>query len=134
MESRKSGPVAQPVADYEIVPGDYRRTGRIYQPDARDREHELDASALRGITRIQPALHARPWRLGPILDQGQTDRCTVFSFAGFLQAEPYRHTLSWPEATFNDWYYAAQLVDGIAGAHSGSTERAVQQVASLAGS
>jgi hypothetical protein len=107
--------------------------GRIYRPDSRDQEHMLDAHRLRGIALVKPVLRALPWKVGPILDQGQTNRCTVFSFAQHLQTEPYACVLNWPDATFDDWYAAAQAVDGIPGAHSGSTERAVQEVATTRG-
>jgi len=120
----KENPVAvATLADEQVV---QKGLGRLYAPDARDRAHELTESALRGIKREQPAARATPWRLGPIMDQGQTSRCTVFAFAAFLQAEPYRHTLAWADADFTTRYERAQRDDEFPGEdYDGTSERAV---------
>lgn len=103
--------------------------GRIYAPDTRDRAYELTAERLRSIKPEQSKVRARPWDIGPILDQGATSQCTVYSFAQFLQSSPIKHTLAWASSVFTELYEAAQRIDGIRGPHDGSTERAVQTVA-----
>lgn len=100
-------------------------TGRLYRADPRDRLHELDEVRLRGIRRVQLPARARPWGIGPILDQGSTSECTIYSFAQFLQSAPWIHTLLWQAAAFTARYQKAQTHDGISGPHDGSTERAV---------
>jgi hypothetical protein len=101
-------------------------TGRIYSANSKDREYELTESRLRGIKVEQPLQRATPWRHMPAVDQGSTNACTVFSFANFLQCEPYRHLLAWSFEGYMERYRRAQSHDGISGPHEGSTERAVQ--------
>lgn len=100
-------------------------TGRQYRPDPRDRLHELDETRLRGIKLVQAKRRALPWGIGPILDQGDSSECTVFTFAQFLQCAPWIHTLAWVRGAFTERYTRAQKHDGIARPHDGSTERAV---------
>ena len=101
------------------------KTGRLYRPDPKDRAFGLTADRLRSIRAVQLKKRARPWGIGPILDQGDTSECTVYSFAQFLQSAPWIHTLLWQAGTFTERYRRAQTHDGIAGPHDGSTERAV---------
>lgn len=117
----------------EIPPEAAFGTGRIYKPSTKDRAFELTADRLRGIKVVQLAARATPWRHKPPVNQRDSSACTVFSFANFLQAEPYQHLLGW---TFDDLisrYRRAQKHDGIPGPHEGSTERAVQDDAKADG-
>lgn len=101
------------------------KTGRLYRADPKDREFEMTETRLRGIRAVQLKRRARPWGIGPILDQGDTSQCTVYTFAQFLQSAPWIHSLLWQASTFTERYRRAQTHDGIAGPHDGSTERAV---------
>jgi hypothetical protein len=100
-------------------------TGRQYRPDVKDRDFELTETKLRGIKAMQVKKRSRPWGIGPILDQGETNECTIFTFAQFLQSAPYIHTLLWSAAAFTERYRRAQAHDGITRPHEGTTERAV---------
>lgn len=42
----------------------------------------------REVVAAQPAGRARTWKLGPVLDQGETQDCTGFTWAGLLMANP----------------------------------------------
>lgn len=106
-----------------------RDTGRLYVPKAKDMDFVLNAETIRGIPIVQPARRARKWEIGPILNQGPYNNCTVVAFEGFLQGEPYKHVTAWSQATRDDWYAAAQRRDGLPIPHEGSTERAVQDEA-----
>lgn len=106
--------------------------GRRYSPDPRDRRFAL-APALPTIpTQVQPGAHVRkfPWRLGPILNQGSTEQCTVYSAVGLIQAAPRLHLLNFGPADFTAIYDKAQQQDEFADTPpaGGTSERAVQKV------
>lgn len=100
-------------------------TGRQYRPDVKDRDFELTETKLRGIKVVQLARRSRPWGIGPVLDQRETNECTVYTFAQFLQSAPYIHTLIWTPDLYTSRYRRAQAHDGITRPHEGTTERAV---------
>ena len=52
------------------------------------------------------------WKLGPVLDQGQTSQCCAYAWTQFLQTEPWNETNIAPPA---ELYHAAQLTDGLGG-------------------
>lgn len=105
--------------------------GRRYAPDPRDRRFALAAALPTIPTQVQPGAHVRkfPWRLGPILNQGATSQCTVYSAVGLLQAAPRLHQLGWTPEQFTEVYTAAQQQDEWPGEnYDGTSERAVQKV------
>jgi len=108
---------------------EHRGTGRLYRADPRDRAYELTEARLRGIPMIEKKRRKRPWGIGPILDQGSTNRCTVFTAAQFLQSAPYIHTLAWPDSLYTELYREGQKVDEIPGEnYEGTTMRGVCKV------
>lgn len=121
-----------------IMP-DQRQLGRLYHPDPRDRKYALTPERLNAIPRqLEPGARQRtlPWKRGPVLDQGSTSECTVFSAAGFLQCAPQLHAkgLGWTRQQFTDFYKAAQRQDEWAGEdYDGTSERAVQKILRDAG-
>lgn len=100
--------------------------GRRYAPDPRDKRYELTPKRMAKIP-VAPAKERKlPWRMGPILDQGPTPRCTVFALAHFLQAAPRVHLLGWSDEEYTTRYKAAQDVDEWPGNdYDGTSERAV---------
>lgn len=106
--------------------------GRRYAPDPRDRRFGLAAALPVIPTQVQPGHHVRkfPWRLGPILDQGSTEQCTVYSAVGLIQAAPRLHLLDLRPEDFTVIYDKAQLIDEFTDTPpaGGTSERAVQKV------
>lgn len=106
--------------------------GRRYAPDPRDRRFGLEAALPTIPTQVQPGQHVRkfPWRLGPILDQGSTEQCTVYSAVGLIQAAPRLHLLNFGPADFTSIYDQAQQQDEFPDTPpaGGTSERAVQKV------
>lgn len=97
--------------DLEQMP---RGLGRRYAPDPRDRRFTLTEQNLHTVPiQVQPGTHVRthPWRIGPILNQLDTEECTIFTAAGIIQAAPRLHSLGWTAADFKRVYDAAQQVD-----------------------
>lgn len=104
-------------------------TGRLYLADPRDRNYELTEDRLRGIKMPEKRRRTVPWALGPVLDQGATNRCTVFTGADILQGAPYVHTLAWADSIYEELYRSAQKDDGIPGEnYEGTTFRGVASV------
>jgi hypothetical protein len=101
--------------------------GRIYLPDQRDRGYPM-AKLL-----SSPApTRTTPWHLGPILDQGETPRCTAFAWRAWLNAEPLMDPPDMPPPD-DEFYRQEQAVDGAPGPHEGSTVRAGAKVISRSG-
>lgn len=96
--------------------------GRLIHPDIRDTAHLM-------ADYLPPAnadiAQEREWAIGPILNQLRVPQCAAFAWEQFLQSEPIP-TLTGPPPA--DLYQAAQQIDGIAGAHDGTTVRAVAKV------
>lgn len=61
--------------------------GRRYAPDERDQRYPLRA-LLTELPPAPPQRRYRYWRVGPVLDQGQTGRCVAFAFRNWLNAAP----------------------------------------------
>lgn len=104
--------------------------GRQYAPDQRDRRFLLTAKRLEDIPRaVDVRRRTRPWKHGPILDQGGTNQCTVYSAIQQIQSAPRLHDLHWTPAQFAEVYQGALIVDEFPGeADEGTSERAVQKV------
>ena len=104
--------------------------GRKYAPDARDRRFMLSPAKIVAIP--TDGYRQRPWKIGPILDQGQTNQCTVYAAAQQLQSAPRLHALNWTPAQFDAIYRNALTMDEFPGeADEGTSERAVQKVLQL---
>lgn len=111
--------------------GGHYRTGRIRKPDFRDTDFLIDATRLRGIKPVQSKTRARPWHIGQILDQGNTDQCVIYAYAQFIQSAPtYLSRLDWKPAEFTTRYHLAQKNDEIPGEnYAGTTARGAMKVA-----
>lgn len=100
--------------------------GRIHQPDPRDHAWRLGAPRPEQVD--DPNRRVRVWWAGGAwLDQGQTPECTAYGWSHWYYDGPVTHkpgTLPDP----GDLYGRLQAVDGIPGAHEGSTVRAGAQV------
>lgn len=111
-----------------------RGLGRLYAPDTRDRAYIMTADRLNDIPRqVAPGARRRQfaWKRGPVLNQGSTSECTVFTAAGFMQCAPQLHTLAWPRAHFTGIYKEAQQIDEWPGeGYDGTSFRAVMKVLS----
>lgn len=108
-----------------------RGLGRLYAPDSRDRRFTLTPDRLKAIPKALAATVRRklPWRHGPILDQGNTNHCTVYAAIQQIQSAPRVHLLNWQPSDFESAYRSALLVDEFPGeADEGTSERAVQKV------
>jgi hypothetical protein len=104
--------------------------GRLYKPDPRDRRYAVTPAVLRKIPVAPVALRKHAWRYPrPVLDQGPTSRCVVFSLAISLQSAPKVHKFGWPDAKFTDLYDRARAHDGFPMPHDGTTMRAACDVA-----
>lgn len=64
-----------------------RRFGRLFAPDPGDMDYPLE-SRLRAMTRAELKRRQRPIRMGPVLDQGNTSRCVMYSDAAAIGAYP----------------------------------------------
>jgi len=62
-----------------------RTYGRLHRPDSRDKQHML-----RRFGAAPTRRKSQHWRLGPIMDQGNTSHCVGYSWYGWLTAEPLR--------------------------------------------
>lgn len=106
--------------------------GRLYSPDSRDRRFTLTPERLKAIPVALggvPKIHRRPWHHGPILDQGETNQCTVYAAIQQIQSAPRVHSLNWSASDFESAYRSALLIDEFPGeADEGTSERAVQKV------
>jgi hypothetical protein len=103
--------------------------GRQYAPDQRDRRFLLTAKRLEEIPRaVDVRRRSRPWHIGPILDQGATNQCTVYAAVQQIQSAPRIHDLHWTPAQFAEVYQRALLLDEFPGEiDEGTSERAVQK-------
>lgn len=123
----------------ETILNNNQGLGRRYAPDPRDRQFALTPERLNAIPRqLEPGARRRtlPWKRGPVLDQGTTSECTVFSAATFLQCAPQLHAkgLDWPREKFTEVYNEARRTDEWPGEdYDGTSERAVQQILKAAG-
>lgn len=104
--------------------------GRQYAPDPKDRRFQLTAERMAAIPRaVDTRRRSRPWRHGPILDQGATNQCTVYAAVQHIQSAPRLHVLGYNAADFAKIYQQALVVDEFPGeADEGTSERAVQKV------
>jgi hypothetical protein len=113
-----------------------RGLGRLYAPDTRDRAYLLTPDRLADIPRqLEPGARRRQfaWKRGPVLNQGSTSECTVFTAAGFLQSAPQLHSkgLGWARDMFTNLYRAAQRIDEWPGeGYDGTSFRAVMKMLS----
>ena len=112
-----------------------RRTGRIRNPSFEDTDYLLDEAALRGIRAVQSKRRARPWRIGEILDQGDSDECVVFTYAAFRQAAPFFCArIPWTRRQFTERYKLSQQLDEIPGEnYAGTTARGALKAAQSQG-
>jgi hypothetical protein len=109
-----------------------RGLGRIYAPDPRDRRFALTEDRMKAIpVALEPGVKRRklPWRHGPILDQDNTNECTVYCAVQQIQSAPRVHQLLWRADQFTAVYRRALQIDEFPGeADEGTSERAVQKV------
>ena len=90
--------------------------GRIYAPDARDRQYPMRAQLAKRITP-----RSMFWEVGPILDQGDTPQCVAYSAEQFLQTTPLA-TMDGPRPA--EIYTLAQQLDEWPGeAYDGTSVR-----------
>jgi len=92
------------------------KLGRIYSPDTQDALYPL--SMMMSLA----APRTTPWKIGPVLDQGQTPECVGFTTRDWLNAEPQSDP-DQANPSPQQLYDGAQANDGIPGAHGGSTDR-----------
>lgn len=92
--------------------------GRLVAPDARDLNYPMRTLLAQEPL---PAAQKKRYRIGPILDQGQTPHCVGFSWREWLYAAPIM-TRTGPDA--DALYLEAQKYDEWAGTpHDGSSVR-----------
>jgi len=95
--------------------------GRSWISDQNDAKYPL-----RAITAPGPA-RTTPYKIGPILNQGRTSECVVYTFRALLNAEP----MSDPDLLNpapDDLYAKVQAIDGIPLPHDGSNDRAMMKI------
>ena len=112
------------MADF-MVPSDPRThrygLGRLHDPDDRDK-----AFPMQGVLQATDApKRTTPWRLGPVLNQGESSTCVGHTAAAWLMAEPTR-TMSGPDP-FHIYRGAQRNDPWKAVEHDGSTIRAALQ-------
>ncbi len=119
----------------ELLPVPQRRTGRLRHPDIRDTDYLLDETALRGIRREQTKARAIPWRIGDILNQGDSDECVIYCYAAFRQAAPFFcKSIGWTKGMFDERYQRAKELDEIPGVnYDGTTARGAMKAAEAVG-
>jgi hypothetical protein len=107
-----------------------RHLGRQRATDPRDRQHMLTADRLHTVRRgTLLRRRVRPWGFRRILDQGNTNRCTVFAAVQQKQAAPLFTDLKLSDADLTAIYREALRTDEFAGeADEGTSERAVQNI------
>jgi hypothetical protein len=100
--------------------------GRIYSPDARDRQFPM-----RAMLPARIPLVSKFYKTGPVLDQGSTSQCVGYSWRQFLTSEP---EITPGGMTATEIYREAQLNDEWPGeAYDGSSVRGGAKALSLAG-
>lgn len=103
--------------------------GRLYAPDPRDRAHELTPKSMIEIPRGVIGRRKLPWRLGPILDQGTTSECVIFTAAQLMQSAPFIHALGWERSRFTQVYLESQKHDEFPGEnYNGTSMRGAMKV------
>lgn len=102
-----------------------QRLGRIYQPDARDKDFPMLALVPKASQRT-----SRLWKVSWRGNQGNTPRCVGFAAAHYLAAAPIENL---PPMDPGKIYTEAQKIDGIPGPHDGTTVRAAMKVLQKAG-
>lgn len=100
--------------------------GRI--PSAQDPRNDGFRMAVKPLSAI--ARTKRSWRLTRVLDQGEAPQCVAYSAEAALLAAPIVNAEYLTPAGL---YAACQAVDGIPGAHEGSTVHAAAKVLHDAG-
>lgn len=107
-----------------------RGLGRQYAADPRDLRHLLTKERLRSVPRgTTLRRRTRPWGVGPILDQDQTNQCTVYAAIQQIQSAPRLENLALTAAHLDAIYREALRTDEFAGeADEGTSERAVQMI------
>lgn len=103
---------------------DDRQFGRVFVPDARDHQY------LMAVARKPTGYRQRYYKIGPVLDQGETPMCVGFGWRGWLSAELVME-LGGPAAS--QIYTAAQALDELPMPHDGSTVRAGAKALAAAG-
>jgi hypothetical protein len=109
-----------------------QKGGRLYLPDARDRNYELTPKRLTALQKALGVTKRRklPWHIGEILDQGNTSECVAHAYMAFVEAAPIVHkSLGWTRAQRTELYDAARQIDGFPMPHDGTTARAVLTIA-----
>lgn len=104
--------------------------GRQYAADPRDRGHILTEDRLRAVPRgTLLRRRIRPWGFRGIMNQGTTNRCTVFAAVKQKESSPIFSSLNLSEADLTAIYREALRTDEFAGeADEGTSERAVQNI------
>jgi hypothetical protein len=117
--------VRQPQHD---VPG--KGLGRQYSADPRDRKYMLTEARLRTVPRgTTLRRRIRPWGVGPILNQGSTNQCTVYAAVQQIQSAPRFSDLKLTMEQLAAIYREALKTDEFQGeADEGTSERAVQKI------
>lgn len=98
--------------------------GRKMKKDKRDHQFPVSAILPKKITRTRRMWGANSW-WG---DQGQFPYCVAFSWTHWLEDGPICQPGKKPIVDPTGLYKLAQKVDGIPGAHDGTTVRAAAQV------
>lgn len=104
--------------------------GRQYAPDVRDLRHLLTEDRMRSVPKgTTLRRRKRPWGVGPILDQGNTNQCTVYSAIQQIQSAPRFERLGLTPQHMDAIYREALRTDEFQGeADEGTSERAVQMI------
>lgn len=95
------------------------RLGRIRMPDYRDHAFRMQIAPV-------PIQAYKQWNEPPVLDQGSTSQCVVYSGFGYLQAGPVTNPISKLPWSFEQAYKICQQNDEWPGeAYDGTSVRAI---------
>jgi hypothetical protein len=89
---------------------DMRQLGRRYSPDPNDLAWAVTEPLMRAVAVVTKP-RKLPWKLGPLLDQGSSSECTIFTGVQLIQSAPWVHLLNWARSQFTDAYRGAQRKD-----------------------
>jgi hypothetical protein len=122
------GPPSQFRRPQHPVPG--KGLGRQYSVDYRDRRHVLTEDRMRAVPRgTLLRRRTRPWGFRGIMNQGNTNRCTVFAAVKQKESAPKFADLKLTNEDLTKIYREALRTDEFAGeADEGTSERAVQTI------